>query len=321
MLVIGGDQGAVSGQTPPPPPRQSLDPANVQIMNEYNSFNLANVTPPVAPKWKQTDTLLDDFCTFKHSSQRIFDGPMCHITSGKVKTGMLLIWTSPDDEDIYERFDLPPHQANDINIMLQEFEEFCEPVCNFRAARFKFTKVTQHQGEAIDTFYNRILKLAHQCDFSDPDERMIDTIILGTNCVKAQDKLLQIPKMLSLQQCLTVCHHYERLKLHIQEIRPYKHVEFLRRHHPTKKKLGSKPFNQQRSQSQSQSKNQMANTQTGQQSQSQSKFLPYSKCSGCGHDHHSDRAQQCPAWGQTCRKCSRQNHYEIVCGMQPPRRR
>ena len=103
------------------------------------------MTPPVAPKWKQTDTLLDDFRKFKHSCQRIFDGPMCHITSGKVKTSMLLIWARPDGEDIYESFNLSPNQKNDLGYVIQHFEEFCEPICNFRAARFKFSKVFQHQ--------------------------------------------------------------------------------------------------------------------------------------------------------------------------------
>ena len=61
----------------------------------------------------------------------------------------------------------------------------------------------------LTLFYNRILKLACQCEFSDINERLIDDIIFGTNCVKAQDKLLQMAKTLILQQCLTVCHHYE----------------------------------------------------------------------------------------------------------------
>ena len=118
---------------------------------------------------------------------------------GKVKTSMFLIWASPDGEDIYESFNLSPHQANNIELVMQWFEEFCEPICNFRVARFWFTKVFQQQGETIDTFYNQILKLARQCDFSDMNERMIDAIIFGTSCIKAQDKLLQTPKMLSLQ--------------------------------------------------------------------------------------------------------------------------
>ena len=79
-----------------------------------------------------------------------------------------------------------------------------------------------------------------------------------TNCYKHQKHCLQ--------QCLTVCHHYESLKLHIQQIRPDKNVEFLKRHHSTKKKQGprsSNPVNRDRHQSQS--RNQTANTQTGQQ--------------------------------------------------------
>ena len=110
-------------------------------MNEYNSFNLANVTPPIASKWKTSDTLLDDFCKFKCSCQQIFDGPMCHITSGKVKTSMLLIWAGPDRDDIYENFNLQSHLRHDVDHVFQQFEAFCELICNFQIAWFKFSKV------------------------------------------------------------------------------------------------------------------------------------------------------------------------------------
>ena len=76
-------------------------------------------------------------------------------------------------------------------------------------------------------FYNRILKVARQCEFSNINERLINAIIFGTNCIKAQDKLLQTSKM-SLQQCLSVVRHYKSLKLHIQQIRPDKSIEYLR---------------------------------------------------------------------------------------------
>ena len=73
----------------------------------------------------------------------------------------------------------------------------------------------QYNRELIDVFYNCILKIARQSEFLDMDDRIIDAIIFGTNCMKAQDKLLQTPKTLSLQQCLSVVGHYESLKLHI----------------------------------------------------------------------------------------------------------
>ena len=82
------EQGAVGGQPPqgipinpvgghppqgvPPvnpvnPPLNPANPVNFQIVNEYNSFNLANITPPIASKWKQPDNLLDKFRKFKCS--------------------------------------------------------------------------------------------------------------------------------------------------------------------------------------------------------------------------------------------------------------
>ena len=89
-------------------------------------------------------------------------------------------------------------------------------------------KLYQYNGESVDVFYNRILKTARQCEFPDVDDCIIDAIIFGTNCVKVQDKLLQTPKTLSLQQCLSVVWHYEMLKLHIQQIRPDKNINYLR---------------------------------------------------------------------------------------------
>ena len=166
-------------------------------------------------------------------------------------------------------------------------------------------------------FYKRILKLACQCDFSDIDEHLIDAIIFGTNCVKAQDKLLQTPKTLHLQQCLTVCQHYESLKLHVQQIRPgsNKYIEMLKKHHPKKKPGSSLSQNNPKYQSRSQT------TDTIQQSQSQRMNKTQRKCYGCSHNLHKDRACECPAWGYNCRKYNRLNHWESVCGQIPPRRR
>ena len=61
-------------------------------------------------------------------------------------------------------------------------------------ARFKFSKVSQDNSEIVDVFYNRILKIARQCEFPDMDD----------------------------------VRHYESLKHHIQQIRPDKSVDYLR---------------------------------------------------------------------------------------------
>ena len=66
------EQGVVGGHPPQEvPPVNPVNPANFQIVNEYNSFILANIMPPIAPKWKQPDNLLDEFRKSKRSCLHI----------------------------------------------------------------------------------------------------------------------------------------------------------------------------------------------------------------------------------------------------------
>ena len=56
------------------------------------------------------------------------------------------------------------------------------------------------------------------------------------------------------------------------------------------------------------------------QSQPQKANKSQKRCYGCGCEFHKDRSRNCPAWGSTCRKCNKPNHWEILCGQIPPRR-
>ena len=131
------------------------------------------------------------------------------------------------------------------------------------------------------------------------NERIIDAIIYGTNCIKAQDKLLQTPKTLSLQQCITVCRHYESLSLHTQQIRPDKHIEYLRKRHQKSKQNKGKPQYRTRSRSKSQGRKPSQRDDTQFQVTSEQ---THSKCRGCGKQPHKNRSRQCSAWGHFCKK-------------------
>ena len=145
---------------------------------------------------------------------------MAHITNDKVKTNMLLIWAGPDAEDIYENLHLSLSQQYNLDAVFEAFKRYCEPICNFRAARFKFRSVKQHDTETINTSYHRILCLARQCQFDDIDEHLIDAIVFGCKSKKAQDKLLQMPIRMMLEECLLLCRHYASLQWHINTVRP-----------------------------------------------------------------------------------------------------
>ena len=107
---------------------------------------------------------------------------------------MFLIWCGPDSEDMYDNFHLDDDKKYDIDYVMVQFEQYCEAICNFCAARYKFSQVSQRENEMTDAFYHCIQKLSVQCQCSDNEERLIDAIIYGTKVHKAREKLLQIPK-------------------------------------------------------------------------------------------------------------------------------
>ena len=150
----------------------------------------------------------------------IFDGPMAHITNDKVKTNMFLIWAGPDGEDIYENLHLSSSQHYNLDAVFEAFERYCEPICNFCAARYKFRSIKQHDTETINTFYHHILHLARQCQFDNIDEHLIDAIVYECKSKKAQDKLLQMPIRMTLEECFLICRRYESLQWHINTVRP-----------------------------------------------------------------------------------------------------
>ena len=51
---------------------------------------------------------------------------------------MFLIWCGPDSEDMYDNFHLDDDEKSDIDYVMDQFEQYCEPICNFHAARYKF---------------------------------------------------------------------------------------------------------------------------------------------------------------------------------------
>ena len=73
----------------------------------------------------------------------------------------------------------------DIDYVVDMFEQYCEPKCNFRVARYKFCQVSQHENEMTNAFYHHIQKLCLQCQFSDDEERLTDAIIYGTKVQKS----------------------------------------------------------------------------------------------------------------------------------------
>ena len=208
------------------------------------------------------------------------------------------MWCRPDGEDIYEGFNLQVHQQYELELIWSLFDRHCELISNFCAARWKFRTVAQAPSQTRDTFYNRILKLAKQCQFEPVEEksRLIDAIIYGTSITKAQEKLSQTPITLTLDQCLAICRHYESLKYHLEMIKP-RTVEYLQKRHSKSKGRGQgSPPHQ--------------STPKPGKGRGNNPTPGRSECSNCSKVHHGN---VCPVRRFVCYGCNKRGHFKTMC--------
>ena len=163
-----------------------------------------------------------------------------------------------------------------------------------------FHQVSQRENEMTNTFYYHIQKLCIQCQFSDDEEHLVDAIIYGTKVQKAREKLLQMPKHLTLHDCVKTCHHYESLQYHLNVVKPMdKPVESITKRHFNRGgrqlSVGAKKSDTFRSQPNEKPANSTNNT---------------TQCSNCSTTCPNN---QCPAYQVTGFKCNRVGHYTFVC--------
>ena len=156
--------------------------------------------------------------------------------------------------------------------------------------RFKFRSVKQHDTETINTFYHHILHLARQCQFDNTDKHLIDAIVFGCKSKKAQDKLLQMPIRMMLEECLLICRH-ESFQWHINTGRPtgeIKAMDGLARQCPRPRPR--------------------SNTRRPPSTVCPDKSK--NDCTACGTLH---QAGECPALSSVCFKCNKQGHCAKLC--------
>ena len=139
-----------------------------------------------------------------------------------------------------------------------------------------------------------------QCQFSDDEECLVDAIIYGTKVQKAREKLLQMPKHITLHDCLKICHHYESPQYHLDIVKPTdKPVESITKRHFNRggkqSSAGAKKTGAFGGQPNAKPVNSTNNT---------------IQCSDCGITHLKN---QCPAYQVACLKCNRIGHYATEC--------
>ena len=74
---------------------------------------------------------------------------------------------------------------------MTKFEEHCIPRKKLTQARYKFLTSQQEEAGTFDDFVNKLKTLSHQCELKELRDSLIkDMIIIGTNDLRLQEKLL-----------------------------------------------------------------------------------------------------------------------------------
>ena len=212
-----------------------------------------------------------------------------------VQVATLLTIIGEEAREVYSTFRGWGHEGDDKKIVpvLQQFERYCEPRINIPFERYRFNRRSQESGETYDQYRTALRKLAENCDFGSitPDELLRDRLVFGIRDAKTRERLLREPA-LTLKRTDEVCHAAESMvsQLKLVEEGQNSGVNAVRPVTSTK------------------------NAPDRSSTKSTQDRTP--DCPNCGRQHDNRRRDLCPAFGKTCRKCQKRNHFAIKCRSQ-----
>ena len=218
------------------------------------------------------------FKKFKARCQLYFNGPLKD-KSEEEQVNYLLIWSGDDGIELVSTWSLSDEEKKKLDAHWTRFEQYLSPRSNFRLSRFKLRTAKQEPGEAVDSFIKRLRILVEACQFTNPEEHIIDALIFGSSSKRTQSKLLEFDKTLTLNQALEIARTEEITNSQMKSISST-HVDALRHFR--------KPTNSPSGPS-------------------------IRLCGNCGIEHNISDRSSCPAYGTTCKACGKENHWQRVC--------
>ncbi|UYV80685.1 K02A2.6-like [Cordylochernes scorpioides] len=198
----------------------------------------------------------------------------------KLKVAILLNFIGEEALEVFNTFHLKEDEAENFDLVINKFDDFCEPKKNVIFERFKFFSATQKDGESIDSFITELKGLSTSCEFESQKDSLIrDRIVYGIQDKALQERLLREPN-LTLLKAIEMCKTDEISKQQIKIMQNNQNIcqirKYEKKHSPKQNQESEKEF----------------------------------KCQRCGKSY---RAKNCPAWGKRCSKCKKINHFAAFC--------
>ena len=156
-----------------------------------------------------------------------------------------------------------------------EFISHIQPRENFRAARLYLQKLRQQENESVDEFVSRLKLQAYKCSLRD-DKEFEDRVIEQLIAGTYHNELQK--QLLAMDKSLNLAKAVELGKTHEATLLHMKELAQVQRDEAMVFEVRSE-----------------------------------GTCGSCGRFHSKSPRNKCPAYGTTCRRCKKRNHWEKMC--------
>lgn len=150
--------------------------------------------------------------------------------------------------------------------------------------RFLFNQIRPLEGETSCHYLTRLKSKITDCNFSDPDMKLIDMLIVYSSNNELRRELLKVGDTLTLDEAMAIARSIEATDQQARAMESYSPSVTT----PIVAKLRVNPFNLR------------------------------GKCHRCGDATHYANDTKCPARNRTCLSCGKLGHYASVCQTKSP---
>ncbi|KAI8519530.1 hypothetical protein Bbelb_027870 [Branchiostoma belcheri] len=241
----------------------------------------------------EADDPVEEFRKFKQKVELAFKSFLAD-TEEEQQVSYILLWTGSQGLDLFNSWGMTAEDAKKPDKVLKNFENHLEPKTNHRIFRYEFQGLKQESGETIDDFVSRLKNVAKKCKFKDAaeiDDRIIDQLVWGCAYHKVQKSLVWKAD-LTLKDAIDTARAFEATEKQMSSLSlkagtPNARVDAL-----SSRKQG-----------------------TGSRKQPTNHAHKHGRriCRYCGIEHDFSDRKKCPAFGSSCNKCGKSNHWGKMC--------
>ena len=200
---------------------------------------------------------------------------------------------------IYNTFEIPVADKNNLDVILQKFEAYCAPRKNLVYEQSVFFGCSQLEGEKFDHYLTRLKILAGSCEFGSQQKQLLTLrVVMGISDTSMKERLLRVND-LTLEKAADYCRAAEASKIQAMAMEENKSlVEVVKKveGHADQVQTGSRGH-RVKYEDRRMSKSIQAEAQEY-------------NCKKCGYRHVP---RTCPAFRKKCKICNEENHFAKMC--------